>query len=81
MEVRKKGEAQYTVVSGAGEVVSGAGYVARGLQKGAEHEFRVRAVNKAGPGAPSDPSTPAKYCKWSNTVFMLLIITLSLKSV
>jgi len=45
----------------ADEKVTETKYEVKGLQKGAEYEFRVTAENKMGPGQPSDPSKMAKY--------------------
>ncbi len=36
--------------------VSGCKASVKGLIEGNEYQFRVKAVNKAGPGAPSEPS-------------------------
>lgn len=49
------------------------------LTKGQEYEFRIIAVNSAGPSAPSEPSDPVvckkRYCKtYKYTLNKLLLL-------
>ena len=60
VEMRRVGDVKWKPAN-KGEVTPDAKYVVKGLQDGDEYEFRVTAENKAGPGAPSGPSKPAKY--------------------
>lgn len=45
-----------------------------GLKEGNTYEFRIRAINRAGPGEPSDPTKPiiAK-CRFGKYLFYIVI--------
>ena len=58
VEVREQGETKWRPASGDADQCA---FTATGLREGATYEFRVSAQNKAGQGAPSTPSTAAKY--------------------
>ena len=60
LELREKGDMKWRTAN-LREAVSRTEYTVRDLREGAEYEFRVTAVNKAGQGPASDPSKPAKY--------------------
>lgn len=65
VEKKEKGSA---IWSEAGKT-SGTTFSANNLKPGVEYEFRVIAVNEAGPSDPSDPTDPqitkARYCEFS----------------
>ena len=67
LELREKGDMKWRTAN-LREAVSRTEYTVRDLREGAEYEFRVTAVNKAGQGPASDPSKPAKYGKQPKTV-------------
>ena len=60
IELKKKGDVKWKVAN-VDQKVTETKYEVKGLQKGAEYEFRVTAENKMGPGQPSDPSKMVKY--------------------
>lgn len=65
IEKKERGSAGWTE---AGRVPgSKTSFSATGLKEGGEYEFRVTAVNEAGPGEPSEPTDPkkakARFCK------------------
>ena len=60
VEMKKKSEPKWKVVNADAKLVD-TSYTVKGLQKGAEYEFRITAENKVGPGQPSEPSKIAKH--------------------
>ncbi|TPP56261.1 Twitchin [Fasciola gigantica] len=60
VEKRKKFAPDWEPATADGQPVSGTQAHLENLDEGAEYEFRVRAVNAAGPGAPSEPTELTK---------------------
>lgn len=58
VEMREKGSNNWVPCNSY--PTSGTEYTASGLREGQTYEFRVAAVNGAGPGAPSRPTKPQK---------------------
>ena len=69
VELKKKGDVKWKVAN-VDEKVTETKFEVKGLQKGAEYEFRVTAENKMGPGQPSDPSKMAKYGEFEFRLFL-----------
>ena len=65
VEMREAGDMKWRVAN-KGQVTKDASYTVTGLREGASYEFRISAENKAGTGAPSIPSKPAKYGTFDN---------------
>lgn len=60
VEKRKKFAPDWEPATPDGQPISGTQAHLDNLDEGAEYEFRVRAVNAAGPGAPSEPTELTK---------------------
>lgn len=60
VEMRRVGDVKWRVVTQDARDLA---YDVTGLTEGDQYEFRIYAVNKAGPSDPSPPSKPAKYSK------------------
>ncbi len=63
MEKKRAGSAEWEPATADGRPVLGTSARIEGLEENADYEFRVRAVNAAGPGDPSFPSEMIKVAK------------------
>ena len=69
LEMRHVGDVKWRTVT---QSVKDLAYEVGELTEGDQYEFRVSAVNKAGPGEPSAPSKPAKYCEYLGILLIIV---------
>ncbi len=71
VEKKRAGSAEWEPATADGRPVLGTNARIEGLEENADYEFRVRAVNAAGPGDPSFPSEMIKVAKKKGECLLL----------
>lgn len=70
VEKKQVGSSEWEPATTDGKPISGTSARLEGLTENADYEFRVRAVNAAGPGEPSIPTEIVKVARKKSKCFL-----------